>query len=146
MSDTSAYGAFRHRMDAVLNGYMTTGLWSDSCNGTAVHDDCRGEDCDVSLSHDLNFGTEHITASAAEAMEADVEGFIKSCLQERPDCFDRMADEDIGYDFYLTRNGAGAGFWDRGLGELGDFLTAIAKPFGDCRMYVISDGEVGYQS
>jgi hypothetical protein len=36
----------------------------------------------------------------------------------------------FGYDFYLTREGHGAGFWDRGLGELGDYLTQIAKSAG----------------
>ena len=28
-----------------------------------------------------------------------------------------------GHDFWLTRNGHGAGFWDRGLGEVGDALS-----------------------
>jgi hypothetical protein len=35
--------------------------------------------------------------------------------------------DSFGHDFYLTREGHGAGFWDRGLGELGDYLTKIAK-------------------
>ena len=35
-----------------------------------------------------------------------------------------------GHDFYLTREGHGAGFWDRGLGIVGDALTYIAKPYG----------------
>lgn len=32
-----------------------------------------------------------------------------------------------GHDFALTANCHGVGFWDRGLGELGDVLTAKAK-------------------
>jgi len=35
-----------------------------------------------------------------------------------------------GHDFYLTREGHGAGFWDRGLGMVGDALTVVAKPWG----------------
>ena len=31
--------------------------------------------------------------------------------------------EAIGHDFWLTSQGHGAGFWDRGLGEVGDTLT-----------------------
>lgn len=31
--------------------------------------------------------------------------------------------EQAGHDFWLTRNGHGAGFWDRGLGEIGNKLT-----------------------
>ena len=31
--------------------------------------------------------------------------------------------EHIGHDFWLTSQGHGAGFWDRGLDEIGDTLT-----------------------
>lgn len=148
---TTAYGRFRHRTQAVFLAYVACGLWSDSCQGTATsaHADpsmCRGEDCDSSLSHDLNFSADDLSAAAARDMEADVEGFIKSCLEERPNCFDGMADDAIGHDFWLTRNGHGAGFWDRGLGELGDWLTKMSKPFGECSLYVNNNGEVGYMS
>jgi hypothetical protein len=34
-----------------------------------------------------------------------------------------------GRDFWFTRCGHGVGFWDRGLGDLGDKLTEIAKKF-----------------
>lgn len=38
-----------------------------------------------------------------------------------------------GYDLALTANGQGTGFWDRGLGELGDDLTAVAKAnYSEC--------------
>jgi hypothetical protein len=47
-----------------------------------------------------------------------------------------------GHDFWLTRNGHGAGFWDRGLGELGDALTQAAKSFGQCDLYVTDDGAI----
>lgn len=33
----------------------------------------------------------------------------------------------IGHDYVLTTGGHGAGFWDRGLGELGDKLTEACK-------------------
>lgn len=31
--------------------------------------------------------------------------------------------EQAGIDFWLTRNGHGAGYWDRGLGNIGDKLS-----------------------
>ncbi|AXQ62124.1 hypothetical protein SEA_SKYSAND_91 [Gordonia phage Skysand] len=37
----------------------------------------------------------------------------------------------FGHDYLLTRDGHGAGFWDRGLGDLGDYLTDIAKTMGE---------------
>lgn len=48
----------------------------------------------------------------------------------------------IGYDFNLTRNGHGAGFWDRGLGEAGDRLTDRCRPFGEWCLYVGDDGKL----
>lgn len=46
----------------------------------------------------------------------------------------------MAHDFWLTRNGHGAGFWDRGQGETGDRLTALCKPFGEQHPYVGDDG------
>lgn len=36
-----------------------------------------------------------------------------------------------GHDFALTRNGHGAGFWDRGYGKVGEHLTESAKVYGE---------------
>lgn len=33
----------------------------------------------------------------------------------------------VGHDYWLTRNGHGTGFWDRGLGALGDLLSAACR-------------------
>ena len=41
-------------------------------------------------------------------------------------------DSRNGHDFWLTRNGHGAGFWDRGYpDEVGDALTEAAHAFGE---------------
>ena len=41
-------------------------------------------------------------------------------------------DSQNGHDFWLTRNGHGAGFWDRGYAdEVGDALTEAAHAFGE---------------
>jgi hypothetical protein len=39
--------------------------------------------------------------------------------------------EQAGHDFALTRNGAGEGFWSRGLGEKGVQLTETAHAYGE---------------
>ena len=46
------------------------------------------------------------------------------------------------HDFILTRNGHGAGFWDRGYGAPGDRLTAAAKAYGSLNAYVGDDEKV----
>lgn len=56
------------------------------------------------------------------------------------------ANEDFsqhGHDFWLTRNGHGAGFWDRGYSkELGDLLTAQSERYKSA--YLTRDGEKIY--
>ncbi len=51
--------------------------------------------------------------------------------------------ELFGHDMVLTQNGHGAGFWDRGLGELGELLTAMASNEGEAYIYVNDKGGVG---
>ena len=46
-----------------------------------------------------------------------------------------------GTDFWLTRNGHGAGFWDRGYGDLGDKLTAFAEKYGNIDVIKGDDGK-----
>jgi hypothetical protein len=47
-----------------------------------------------------------------------------------------------GHDFALTRNGHGAGYWDRGLGMLGEALTQMARPYGSRYLMVSLDGSI----
>ena len=57
---------------------------------------------------DINYTIDEITPSALESSIKDCQRFM--FLYERlfPDNY-----EQAGYDFWLTRNGHGAGFWDR---------------------------------
>ena len=50
--------------------------------------------------------------------------------------------EMAGHDFWLTRNGHGAGFWDRGLGKVGDRLSDASKAFGSFELYIGGDGKI----
>ena len=47
-----------------------------------------------------------------------------------------------GHDFALTRNRHGAGFWDRGAGDVGDRLTVMAHAAGDAYVWLNMDGKV----
>jgi hypothetical protein len=54
-------------------------------------------------------------------------------------------DEQNAHDFWLTRNGHGAGFWDRGYpDEIGDALSAVCKEFGEKFCYLGDDGEIHF--
>lgn len=67
------------------------------------------------------------TDSVAE-LQSELEQFIELC--EDALIASELSPGQIGHDFILTRNGHGTGFWDRGLGEIGDTLTKWAKTFG----------------
>lgn len=47
-----------------------------------------------------------------------------------------------GHDFWLTRCGHGAGFWDRGMGEHGDELTEACEVYGNLDLYVGDDDQL----
>jgi hypothetical protein len=56
-----------------------------------------------------------------EFQEANAELLAKACEVAGYDM------ERAGNDYWLTRNGHGAGFWDRGLGDVGDKLSDAAR-------------------
>ena len=85
-----------------------------------------------------------LAPETAEAMRADVVDFLELCWREDLDLGALEADQ-IGHDFWLTRNGHGAGFWDRGLGDLGDRLTELCRPYGEAYLYVGDDGQIHTQ-
>jgi len=59
-------------------------------------------------------------------MEANLEDLVKGGYVAR--AFGEPSGiKQIGYDYVLTTGGHGAGFWDRGLGEVGDKLTEACK-------------------
>ena len=49
--------------------------------------------------------------------------------------------EQAGHDFWLTRNGHGAGFWDGDWPKpWDDLLTTLAKSYGEFNTYLGDDG------
>ena len=85
-----------------------------------------------------------LAASSRDAARIDCWGFLINC--DRAGLLDRIASttmtwDAIGHDFWLTRNHHGAGFWDRGLGDLGKQLTDLAHAAGECNTFE-ADGEL----
>jgi hypothetical protein len=53
----------------------------------------------------------------------------------------------IGHDYVLTTGGHGAGFWDRGLGEAGERLSAVCRAERqEWSLYLGDDGKVHSES
>lgn len=88
---------------------------------------------------------EHLGREAGDlsvAAHCSIENDVRCFVARAGDLFEDMAPEQIGHDFWLTRNRHGAGFWDRGLGERGDRLSDIAKEFGESWPYLDDEGYV----
>jgi len=79
---------------------------------------------------------------SVENAEKDLNKFKELCDHGKLNPFESMTEGQFGHDFWLTRNGHGAGFWDRGLGKLGDKLTYLCKACGESDCYIGDDGKV----
>lgn len=108
----------------IFDAYLECALWAD------LRDE-SGEPLDEYTIFD--FGTE-----ARDAARVELEDFVA----QAGELLEGMQPAQIGHDFWLTRNGHGAGFWDRGLGARGEELTRIAKSYSERSPYVGDDGKV----
>tara|TARA_R110002124_G_scaffold93519_1_gene237167 strand:+ start:54 stop:404 length:351 start_codon:yes stop_codon:yes gene_type:complete len=80
-----------------------------------------------------------IASEAKKDIEADCEAFyLKSGLEA---LYSKDVIEQAGHDFWLTRNGHGAGFWDGDWAEpMATDLTTISEAFGVVDTYLGDDG------
>jgi hypothetical protein len=111
-------------IERITHAYIVCALWASTDDEGNPMDD-RYEPSDVAL------------GSLQSAM-SDITDFVEANRELLGD----MDDERIGHDFWLTRNHHGAGFWDRGLGERGNQLTAAAHVYGSSDCYVGDNGKV----
>lgn len=96
---------------------------------------------------DENYGPEDLAPETIETMRGELADFLNGC---DPDVLAFWEAElgagQVGHDFWLTRNGHGAGFWDRfgrGVGKaFGRYLTEQAEPYGESHLYAGDDGQV----
>lgn len=115
-------------MSEFLNAYITCALWS------SVND--NGEPLDS------GYFKEDIDPDSLMLMTIDCYNFYVKNFQD--DCPPDYSLSQAGHDFWLTRNGHGAGYWDRGLGHDGDVLTTRAQAEGEVSLYVAANNIVYY--
>lgn len=88
---------------------------------------------------DLSCTKDDLSADALKSIEDDCAAFMFHNYRKLQRV-GTMAQH--GHDFWLTRNRHGAGFWDRGYGDLGKDLTDKAHTYGSSDLYVGDDGKV----
>lgn len=121
-----------------IDAYFATALWSEN------------NDEDESL--EMDFSAEDFDPESSQRMKSDCLAFLSKHSHTIKEAIDAKAVRfgpdygpwgRAGHDFWLTRNGHGAGFWDGDWKDpYGDNLTDGAAEFPNVRLYV-QDGKVG---
>lgn len=115
--------------DAFLSAYFDAVLWANVSWDTATGEAPEGfSSSDIVLTDEQKAelaidALDFLTANADDVASLDRFSFSL-------DPFSRS-----GHDFALTRNGHGAGFWDRGYGDVGDRLTDASHAYGAIEIY-----------
>ena len=124
-------------VEEVLGAYIEAALWSTA--------DDDGEHLDT------NYTAEENAPDSLAQMRRDVERFLGLDGDETTAAMmfedvrefalaARVYLPSVGHDFWLTRNRHGVGFWDRGAGDIGEYLTERAQRFAEVNLYVGDDG------
>ncbi len=105
--------------------YLIAALWSSI--------DDKGEPLDH------NYNINDLGCGVLEKAELDCEMFIAKA----GDLLDSLDMSHVAHDFWLTRNGHGAGFWDGDYEKkLGEKLTDLAHSFGEITIYNGDDNKL----
>lgn len=111
--------------DDAFTAYLECALWLE----TVFDED--GND----LGHAEDFwDVDDIDADTLAEHRADLDAFIEDQEENFESLLNSMTSGSIGHDFYLTRNRHGAGFWDRGLGPIGDVISDAARVYGEAEV------------
>jgi hypothetical protein len=107
----------------MLAGYVEAALWSTL--------DYLG-DTDESGNYsplDARYGIEDIGAETLERMRSDCAEFAAANAADLDLYYDRLhyGPDQAGHDFWLTREGHGAGFWDRYYGTDTELRAAVLR-------------------
>lgn len=117
-------------MNEFLAQYIETALWSSI-------DDESDDSGGVPL--DATYGASDLAPELLATMAADCAKFQADNAANLED----LDDGQCGHDLWLTRNGHGTGFWDRGYPEpQATELTDAAEAFGEFHLYVGDDGKI----
>lgn len=126
-------------VDEFTKGYAICALWSSNDES----DESGGNTIDQNYDlDDISQETwRHFVEDCEDFQRANKVLLRKYCQLYKPvGDYGRM--ECAGHDFWLTRNGHGAGFWDRGIGETGDKLAEAARIYGEVDLYIGDDGKI----
>jgi len=151
-------------INKILKGYVEAALWTeeeslrDQQGGDSVYDDDDDTDDDteldklIRLTSQLN--SKGIMSFSREDIEPDslidaymgIKKFIQLCGEDLIHrAINEFGAEQLGHDFWLTRNGHGAGFFDRGY-DSGDedILMKASRDMGSVDLYINDNNQLSF--
>lgn len=121
-------------LDEFTSAYIEAALWAtDDDNGNPLEN---------------NYGVEDFDEQALNQISEDCQKFQKENAEDLEEFYKIVGGKEWspeaqgGHDFFLTRNHHGAGFWDRGAGDVGERLSDAAHSYGEIWVYVGDDGKL----
>lgn len=125
-------------LDDFTRGYVTCVFW---LGVEDPEDDSGNTDADVTF--------DDLAPETLQSMIADCHRFQQDAAEALSEAYGRgYSEERAGHDFWLTRNGHGAGFWDRDVlqaAKIGERLTSLCgwrTTFGGVDLYLGDDGKI----
>lgn len=104
----------KQTIENVLKHYLVAALWTAELDNKGITD---------------------IASPSMDRARKDVTDFLTKAEPLLKKYKKPLTDAQLGHDFWLSRNGHGAGFFDRDLGKLGDELQTLAKSFKEINVF-----------
>jgi len=122
-------------LETFLAAYVECALWSSNDNA----DESGGEPLDA------NYSSDDIAPATLASMRSDCEAFIAANQADLVAC--GLSAARAGHNYWLNRNGHGAGFWDEVSGghplrDTFNRLSAASKADGTVDLYLGDDGKI----
>jgi len=114
----------------IIDDYFTAALWTEE---NRLEDELKDNDFTI-----YDFSEED-----KDKVKEEIEWFI----DKAGDSINVMTDDQLGHDLWLTRNGHGAGFFNRNYPvHVEDMLNKLSEVLGHADIYVGDDDKIYYES
>lgn len=143
-------------VDAIARGYKAALIFTDEAPGVSIAEwkarEARGEEPDEG-SFPGELSTDDFDGPALQRIDRDVAAFVEATREALEAVLadyggpigEYSAEEQIGHDLWLTRQGHGAGFWDRPkeyYGPHAPALTRAAEALGEVYTWMGEDEKI----
>jgi hypothetical protein len=162
-SNPLQYGIPYEDIKKIIKGYIDCALWTEeeTLRDEYVGDDdmFNGEEDDDEIERlsrlSANLNSKNFDSFTREDMEdnsvikvyEDVKKFVEMATSAVRVAVDEHGAEQVGHDLWLSRNGHGAGFFDRGYDdEVEEMLMSSAKKLGGVDLYINDNVKLSFSN